>query len=108
MQMINRDRLRELRSEIGDDDFDEVATVFLEEIAETLAALAPDPARATAEDFHGLRGSALNLGFISFAEACLAAENKVKAGIVPDLVRLDWLYRESLVAFGPDLPSFSV
>ncbi len=107
MSLIDRNRLKELRQEIGEEDFHDVAAVFLEEISETLDALSANPGLARAEDFHGLRGSALNLGFSAFAEACFAAETMIDAGRRPDLVRLDWLYLESLAAFGPDLPSLA-
>lgn len=103
--MIDRERVQELRQEIGEEDFAEVAEMFLDEMADTLAALCAAPDSAGAAVFHGLRGSALNLGFIDFAAACSDAEKGAAAGQAVDVVHLGWLYRESLKAFGSDLPA---
>lgn len=103
--VIDRNRMKELRQEIGEEDFSEVAEMFLDEMAETLAALCADPGAAGPDAFHGLRGSALNLGFTDFAVACSEAEKRSATGQSVDVVHLDWLYRESVSAFGNDLPS---
>ena len=102
--MIDRARLIELKQEIGEEDFAEVAAIFLDEMIETLTRLCADPASAQAADFHALRGSALNLGFADLALACTEAEHKAHEGKAVDMVRIDWLFHESLAAFGPDLP----
>lgn len=69
--MISVDRIEELRSEIGTDDFAEIVDLFLSESEEMLAALraAADPAEAEAL-LHALKGSALNLGFVDLAHLC--------------------------------------
>ena len=103
--MIDRERMQELRQEIGEEDFFEVAEMFLDEMADTLATLCAAPEGAGADAFHGLRGSALNLGFTDFATACSEAEKKAAEGQPVDVVHLDWLYRESVKAFGADLPA---
>lgn len=103
--MIDRERMKDLRQEIGEEDFSEVAEMFLDEMAETLAALCAAPDSAGTAAFHGLRGSALNLGFTDFAAACTEAEKKASHGQPVDVVHLDWLYRESVKAFGTDLPA---
>lgn len=94
--MIDWDRLTRLRSEIGDEDFAEVAEMFVVEIGEALARLAARPGTATAEDFHFLRGSAANLGFAGFADACSAAESAVDGGRPVDLPALAALFEASL------------
>lgn len=73
--MIDWARIDELRREIGDDGLKEVAEVFLEEVEETLAALAalPDGIDRSVK-LHFLKGSALNLGFTDLAELCRKAE----------------------------------
>lgn len=103
--VIDRNRMTELREEIGEEDFAEVAEMFLDEMADTLATLCADPDAAGPGAFHGLRGSALNLGFTDFAGACSEAEKRSAAGQSVDVVHLDWLYRESVSAFGKDLSS---
>ncbi len=62
--MIRWERVNELRDEVGADDFKEVVDLFLEEVEEVIERLrdSPDPTRFE-EDFHFLKGSALNLGF---------------------------------------------
>ena len=104
--MIDRERLQDLRHEIGEEDFAEVVTMFLEEMGETLAALCADPDTAGPDALHGLRGSALNLGFSDFAAACSHAEKRVTDGQPVDVVHLDWLFRESVSSFGSDLPVY--
>ena len=79
--MIDWDRVSELRSEIGDDGFDEVVELFLDEVEEVVMRLgsAPDPARYE-EDLHFLKGSAWNLGFADFGALCQDGERKAAAG----------------------------
>mgnify|MGYP006282912513 CR=1 FL=1 len=66
--MINWNRVNELRDEVGADDFDEVVTLFLEEVSAALDDIARDG--PTPEDRHFLRGSAANLGFDGLALLC--------------------------------------
>lgn len=69
--MISWDRVNELRREVGDDDFAEVVTIFLDEVECVLARMAgaPGPDSYSA-DLHFLKGSALNLGFRALAALC--------------------------------------
>ncbi len=79
--MIDWDRVRELRSEIGPEDFDEVVSLFLEEADETIARLsAANGAKALAADLHFLKGAALNLGFASLSSLCQDGERRAGAG----------------------------
>ena len=79
--MIDWDRVSELRSEIGDDGFDEVVELFLDEVEEVVMRLGskPDPARYE-EELHFLKGSAWNLGFADFGALCQDGERKAGAG----------------------------
>lgn len=81
--MIDWLRMSELRDEIGQDGFDEVVDVFLEEAEEVLARLTRD-AGPTPEDLHFLKGSALNLGFVSVAQLCQDGERELVSGGLPD------------------------
>lgn len=74
--MIDRERLAELRAEVGEDDLADVVALFLEEADEVVARLEgggldrPDLTRA----LHALKGAALNLGLSELAALCAAAE----------------------------------
>jgi len=103
--VINRERLQELRHEIGEEDFAEVVTMFLEEMRTSLQDLRDKPAMAGQDALHGLRGSALNLGFTDFADACNKAELRAAAGQPVDVVYLDWLFSESVSSVRTDLPA---
>ena len=73
--MIDWSRVDELRDEVGEDDFAEIASLFLGELAESIAELGSlsDPA-ALRDGFHGLKGAALNLGFFEVARLAAMAE----------------------------------
>ncbi|QYZ69158.1 Hpt domain-containing protein [Neotabrizicola shimadae] len=79
--MIDWLRMAELRDEIGQDGFDEVVDVFLEEAGEVVIRLDRGP---TLEDLHFLKGSALNLGFVAVAQLCQEGERLLAAGGRPD------------------------
>lgn len=79
--MIDWDRVEELRSEIGADDFDEVVALFLEEADEVVARLAGSAGSGALEaDLHFLKGAALNLGFHTLAELCQDGERMAAEG----------------------------
>ena len=79
--MIDWDRVNELRSEIGEDGFDEVVELFLDEVESVVMRLGadPDPSRYE-DDLHFLKGSAWNLGFAEFGAVCQDGERKAAAG----------------------------
>ncbi len=83
--MISWARVNELKSEIGDEDFAEVATMFLEEVEEVIERLRTTPQPDQYEqDLHFLKSSSLNLGFEALSKLCgegerLAAEGKQDA-----------------------------
>ena len=69
--MISKERLDELRSEVGDDDFEEIIALFIADSDSLLARLRDTSEPAEAEDLlHTLKGSALNLGFDEVARLC--------------------------------------
>lgn len=95
--MISWQRVNELRSEVGDEDFREVVELFLEEVEEVIARLrdSPEPARFE-EDLHFLKGSALNLGFAALGDLCQIAERQPDA---VDLVAIVATYEGSKKEF---------
>ena len=74
--MIDWSRVYELQDEIGEEDFDEIVALFLEEAEKALSVMVRSDAPATAEQMHFLKGSASNLGFTTLAELCKTAEAK--------------------------------
>lgn len=99
--MINWDKVRELRDDIGAEDFNEIIEVFLEEVETELATLSCKPAAQLGASMHFLKGSALNLGFQEFSEKCHAGEKlaaKDKASSI-DLAELQICYSASKEQF---------
>ena len=79
--MIAWDRVKELRVEIGADDFAEVAAMFLEEADEAVARLLPGlSAKAMEADLHFLKGAALTLGFTALSGICQDGERRAASG----------------------------
>ena len=79
--MIDWKRVEELRTEIGNDGFAEVAEMFLEEAEATVQTLVSGPAPDEVEgQLHFLKGSALNLGLCELAAICQSGERKAAAG----------------------------
>lgn len=73
--MIDWSRVHALKDEVGEEDFDEVITLFLEEVEEVIARLWSAPEMAALEqDLHFLKSSALTMGFTHFADLCQAGE----------------------------------
>src|SRR6218665_845615 len=78
--MIEWARVRELRDEIGIDDFGEIVVLFLEEADEVVSRLGGNNRqRSVADDLHFLKGAALNLGFSDFAGSCPEGEGRIAA-----------------------------
>ncbi|MHA7887237.1 MAG: Hpt domain-containing protein [Roseicyclus sp.] len=102
--MIDRHRLNALREDIGEEDFADVVCLFIGEIGEKLTQLQAAPQGATADDFHFLRGSAVNLGLTAFAEACTGAEGACRAGQPPDVAGVARAFAAAMAALAPDLP----
>ena len=100
--MIDWTRVRELKDEIGEEDFDEVAEMFIAEVDEVIDRLkaAPDPARYEA-DLHFIKSSALNLGFSDLSALCQTGERQAAGGSTDevDLGAVFTTYDASKAAF---------
>lgn len=73
--MINWGKVRELRDDVGSEDFDDVVEIFLSEVQEVVDRLLINVDLASLEeDLHFLKGSALNLGFTDFSDLCQSGE----------------------------------
>lgn len=100
--MIDWARVTELRDEIGPDDFDEVAELFLLEVEDTLSRLegAMNDPPLMQEHLHFLKGSALNLGFREMSAICSAGEADAAQGrVTVDPMELKAVYRSSRTVF---------
>lgn len=79
--MIQWSRVRQLRDEVGADEFDEVVEIFLDEVQEVIAKMRNDTARTEMEqNLHFLKGSALSFGFDTFSKLCQDGERRAAAG----------------------------
>ncbi|HHS93885.1 MAG TPA: Hpt domain-containing protein [Rhodobacterales bacterium] len=100
--MIDWSRVHELKDEIGEEDFAEVAEMFMMEVEEVISRLktAPNPA-AYEEDLHFLKSSALNLGFADLSSLCQAGEAASASGQADtvDLAPIFSVYDASKAAF---------
>lgn len=85
--MINWSQVHALRSEVGEEDFDEVISLFLEEVQEVVDGLtsAPSDRSELESKMHFLKGSALNLGFDAFSSLCAEGEKNAAAGHAEDV-----------------------
>lgn len=79
--MINWERVAELREDFGEDGFEDVIEVFLEEVETGLRRLAaagsPEELRA---EFHFLKGAAMNMGLDEIAQLCTKGEALSESG----------------------------
>ncbi|WP_099824981.1 Hpt domain-containing protein [Oceaniglobus indicus] len=99
--MIAWDHVQTLRDDIGEDDFHEIVVVFLDEVEEAMARIsACSGGEGVAETLHFLKGSALNLGFRTFAKLCETEETALKTNTGPvNLERLTDTYAQSRRVF---------
>ena len=105
--MIDWERIRDLRSEIGIEDFLEVAAMFLEEADEAVARLViPRGAKALVDDLHFLKGAALNLGFSRLSTLCQDGERRAASGdISVDVGAVREIYLASKQQFLTEVPT---
>lgn len=94
MALTDWQRVDDLAREIGADAVVEVVTMFLEETDEVMARLAGSGSGAesgaaapTTDDYHFLKGSALNLGLTELASLCELGEQETKAGVLNGTTR---------------------
>lgn len=103
--MIEWARVNELRSEIGVEDFAEVAAMFLDEANEVVRQISADSgAKALEADLHFLKGAALNLGFSALAALCQDGERRAGSGTTDvDLHQIKQCYTASKLVFATGL-----
>lgn len=97
--MIDWGHIAALREDVGD-GFDELVSVFLEEMDAATQAL--DPAASPAQmaaDLHFLKGAALNLGFASLGTLCAEGEMAAGRGAPVDVGQVRLAYQASRAEF---------
>ena len=107
--MITWPRVKELREEVGEEDFDEVVELFLEEVEGVIGKLRTGDRSMLEQDLHFLKGSAMNLGFDDFSSMCLKGERDSAAGSADsvDLNAVCVAYEQSKVEFLAKLPALA-
>lgn len=97
--MLNEERIAELKDEVGADDFEEIVTLFCEEVEEMLDELSTTSPTQMADKLHFLKGSALNIGLDAVGEMCRNAENRLKTNrdAAPDIAAIRKLYLASRI-----------
>jgi len=93
--MINWDRVAELLDDFGEEDFEEIVTLFVEEVDACFAEM-QNQSGSFAERLHFLKGSAANLGFQALHTQCQALETNIDTSQTPELLAL---YEASKSAF---------
>lgn len=92
--LVDWSRIAQLREEIGTEDFDEVAALFLEEAGEAVDRLrSAQPPGDLSDNLHFLKGCALNFGFAPLARLCdegekMAADGRAEAVDVAAIIAL--------------------
>jgi histidine phosphotransfer protein HptB len=96
--MICEDRIKELKSEVGEEDFSEIVTLFLAESDEMLDRLRAVSGSDELEALlHALKGSALNLGFAELGRLCEDRRERALSpnDWPPDVERIADVYEQS-------------
>lgn len=80
--MIDWNRVRDLRDEMGEEDFPKVVKLFLEEAEEVIERLSDTRGETgkLEQDLHFLNGSAMSFGFIDLSDLCQDGEHKSSIG----------------------------
>ncbi|MEL7211231.1 MAG: Hpt domain-containing protein [Pseudomonadota bacterium] len=77
--MIDWTRIDDLKEELGDEDFEEVFEIFLDEVQDSVDSLEAAPTGQALEAIlHSVKGNAVTVGFSKLAE--LAGAGEVNAG----------------------------
>ncbi len=78
--MIDWERVSELRGDVGEEAFAEVRSIFIDEAEKLLSQFEAGGSGKWEEDFHFLKSTALNMGFVEVARLCQDAELRARFG----------------------------
>ena len=104
MLAVDWDRINELRADIGEEDFADVALLFVSELHEAFEGLLSNPGAATDAEFHFLRGGAANLGFQAVVDACDVAERTYLSGGTPDVGAVHRAFKAAMAEITVQFP----
>ncbi len=94
--MLDWERVSELRTELGETEFQVILEMSLDEIESVMMRLSDKDGRALETSLHFLKGCARNLGFSIFANLCDYEERKAAQKSHPiDLEELMRCYSDS-------------
>lgn len=95
--MVDWNRVNDLRREVGEENFDEIIAMFLEETDAVIQRLSRQAsAKVLENDLHFLKGSALNIGLATLAGLCQRGEKQAALGDTDiDLSRIAKVYQLS-------------
>ena len=78
--MLDWNRIRELRSEVGDDEFTLIVELFLDEVEGVIMRLSCKDRRRLVNDLHFLKDCAWTLGWQGLGDLCEAGEQLAITG----------------------------
>lgn len=98
--MIDWTRIDDLKHELGEDDFEEVFEIFLDEVQDSVDSLKNAPKGAALEAIlHSVKGNAITVGFSKLAELAGAGEVKAGQGSDVNLQEIAAAHSESKTAY---------
>ncbi|WP_134678414.1 Hpt domain-containing protein [Paracoccus ravus] len=83
--MLDWNRIHELQSDVGPDEFALILDLFLDEVEGVILRLARRNAAQLATDLHFLKGCARTLGFREFGDLCDQGESLTCNGRAADI-----------------------
>lgn len=103
--MIDWTRINELKEELGEEDFAEVFTIFLDEVQDSVDSLTATPSGAELESIlHSVKGNALTVGFSKLADLASVGEVLAGQGKSVDLDEITNAHSQSKAIFAQGPP----
>ena len=106
-KLIDWEQIGRLHNDVGHDSFEEIVGLFLQEVEAIFVRMQNQPnCRQLENEMHALKGSALNLGFLTLSNLCVEGE-KLAAhgkGSEVDLSKIFKCFQTSKSQFNIDLP----
>lgn len=103
--MIDWKRIADLKEELGEDDFEEVFDIFLDEVGDGVQGLDSTlEASALEAILHSIKGNAVTVGFAALADLASEGEINASRGINVALAPIIAAHQQSLAAYadGPN------
>ena len=98
--MIDWTRINDLKDELGEEDFEEVFEIFLDEVQDSVDSLKNTPESTALEAIlHSVKGNAITVGFSKLAELAGAGEVKAGQGVSVNLQEIAAAHTDSKAAY---------